>query len=89
MSKLNKNDYIKILKFYKMTIPKTLKGLKNKTQIILANKLCRCIKKFDKKYEARSIGICTRSVFNTKGLTRQNFTCKGRLKNTVTFKKRK
>jgi hypothetical protein len=87
MTELTKSDYIKILKFYNIHIPNSMKEIKEKTEKILANKLCRCIKKIDSKYEVRSIGICTKTIFNNKGLTRRNFKCKG--KRTVTFKKRK
>jgi len=87
MSELTKKDYIKILNFYNEPIPNSMKQLKEKTEKILATKLCRCIKKIDPTYEARSIGICTRTIFKNKGLTRRNFKCKG--KQSVTFKKMK
>jgi hypothetical protein len=95
MTELTKSDYIKILDFYNEPIPKLTnkpnkdikKKLRRKTEKILASKLCRCIKKIDSKYEARSIGICTKTVFNNKGLTRRNFKCKGNP--SVTFNKMK
>ena len=47
---------------------------------ILSDKLCRCIKSVNKKgaldNEPRSIGICTKTIFNNKGLTRGKFKCK-------------
>jgi hypothetical protein len=70
MSKLTKNDYTKILEYYEK---------------ILAGKLCRCIKKVDKTNEGKSIGICTKTIFNRKGYTRGKFKCKG--KSTVKFNK--
>ena len=75
-SLLNTQDYTKILSYYKIRVPRSHKTLKNRAEDILSTKLCRCIKKVDKKDEARGIGICTRSIFNKKGLTRGDFTCK-------------
>ena len=87
MSELNDNDYVKILKFYKKSIPHSKRLLKLASEKILAEKLCRCIKKLDPGNEARSIGICTKSIFNNKHLTRGKFKCKG--KQSVTFRKTK
>lgn len=61
---------------------------------LLASKLCRCIKKVDKRFESRSIGICTKTVINSKGYTRGKFTCKQKptiklLKNKTMKNKRK
>jgi hypothetical protein len=85
MSRLNNNDYKEILIYYKKPIPKNNKELKLHAEKILAEKLCRCIKKVDPKNQARSIGICTKTIFNRKGYTRGKFKCKG--KSTVTFRK--
>jgi hypothetical protein len=76
---MQKNDYIQILNYYKESIPRTTLSLQKKAEKILSLKLCRCIKKIDskKKNEAKSIGICTKTIFNRKGLTRGNFKCKG------------
>jgi hypothetical protein len=49
----------------------------------------------DKENEARAIGICTKSIINSKGLIRGKFTCKKRQeinvkkKNNMTRKNRK
>ena len=44
--KLLKDDYIKILEFYKIDFKRfNTKTIKRKAEEILANKLCRCIKK--------------------------------------------
>ena len=75
-SLLDSQDYTKILTYYKIRVPRSRKTLKKRAEDILSTKLCRCIKKVDKKDEARGIGICTRSIFNKKGLTRGDFTCK-------------
>jgi hypothetical protein len=57
MSILNQNDYIKILNYYDIPISSkdSSKTIKNKAEIILAEKLCKCIKKVKK-----SDGVDTR-----------------------------
>lgn len=85
MNKITNEDYMKILEFYKIPIPKSKRILQKKAEKILAIKLCRCIKKVGVENEARSVGICTNSVLNRKGLTRGKFTCKGKQK--VSFSK--
>ena len=82
---LTNKDYINILKFYKINIPKSKRLLKKKAEEIMGEKLCKCIKKVDKTNEAKSIGICTRTIFNKKGLTRGDFKC--RSKRYVKFNK--
>ena len=84
-NKISNNDYTKILEFYGKQIPKSKRLLKIEANKIMANKLCRCIKKLDPINESRSIGICTKTIFNNKGFTRGKFKCKG--KKYVTFKK--
>jgi len=76
MSKLNNYDYKKILEYYKKPIPKSYKLIKNNAEEIIGQKLCRCIKKIGLP-EERSIGICTKTVINSKGYTRGKFKCKG------------
>ncbi len=75
---LTNSDYVKILNYYKIEIPGTKKLVKEEATKILGEKMCRCIKKVDPVNEARSIGICTKSVFLRKGLTRGKFSCKGK-----------
>jgi hypothetical protein len=87
MTELTKNDYIKILEYYKKPIPRSQRLLKIKSEKILSSKLCRCIKKLDPVNEAKSIGICTKTIFNRKGLKRGIFKCKG--KYTLKLKKLK
>jgi len=72
---LTEEDYVKILTYYKKKIPNSKKLLKLKAEKILRNKLCRCIKKLDPVNEARSIGICSKSVLNSKGVTHGKFNC--------------
>jgi len=78
---LSLTDYKKILKFYKLSIPKTSKNVRIKAEKIIAKKFCSCIKKVHKKFikgtpENISIGICTKSVVNRKGYKRGKFKCK-------------
>jgi hypothetical protein len=86
MNNLTTKDYIKILNYYKLNIPKTKKEMKIESEKVLREKLCKCIKKIDPVNEARSIGICSRTIFNRKGLTRGKFTCTGK-KNGITVTK--
>jgi hypothetical protein len=85
--KLTKLDYVNILHFYKKKIPKSITILKLKAETLLGEKLCRCIKKLGPTNEARSIGICTKSVINNKGYSRGKFSCKK--KQYITLSKRK
>ena len=87
MTELTNNDYKHILEFYKETIPKSNRLLKLQAERLLANKLCRCIKKVDKKNEARAIGICSKTIINNKGFIRGKFNCKG--KSTIKLLKNK
>jgi hypothetical protein len=91
---LTNKDYINILKFYKLTVPRSKRLLKIAAEKILNDKLCKCIKKVDLKNdiknEKKSIAICTKSIFQNKGLRRGKFTCKKKrtLKMTKTQKTR-
>jgi hypothetical protein len=84
-SELKNKDYINILKFYKLNIPKSKRLLKQQAENILSEKLCRCIKKLEPEYKAKSVPICTESIFNRKGVKRGKFNCKG--KNSVKITK--
>ena len=84
-TKITDGDYVKILSYYKIKIPKSKRILKSKAEDILSSKLCRCIQKVDPVNEGRSIGICTKSVLNKKGFTRGKFKCKG--KRSISFTK--
>lgn len=86
MSELTINDYKHILEFYKKPIPKSKRILKLQAEKMLANKLCKCIKKTNKVNESRAIGICTKTVINNKGFSRGKFTCKK--KQSIILKKR-
>lgn len=86
MTQLTNNDYKRILVFYNKSIPKSNRLLKIQAEKLLANKLCRCIKKIDKVNESRSIGICTKTIINNKGFARGKFTCKK--KQSIKLKKK-
>ena len=85
VSKLTNKDYSNILQYYKLNIPKSKRLLKKQAEKIMAEKLCKCIKKIDPNNEAKSIGICTKTIFNRKGYTRGQFQCKK--KQSVKFRR--
>ena len=79
--KLTKNDYITILKYYNINVPKDtkLKIIRQKAEQLIAEKLCRCIKKVDTSNlatEARAIAICKNSILTKKNIGIHHFTCK-------------
>ena len=78
-NELKNKDYISILKFYNMNIPKSKRLLKQQAEHILSEKLCKCIKKLGPEHglEKKSIAICTKTIFNRKNLKRGKFNCKG------------
>lgn len=84
-AELTNKDYVSILKYYKINIPKSKRLLKIQAEKIMSDKLCKCIKKIDPINEAKSIGICTKTIFNRKGYTRGQFQCKK--KQSVKFRK--
>ena len=85
--KLNKKDYLSLLNYYNINSKGlSLLDIKNTAENILANKLCRCIKKVDfyysnkkiKKKKKDIIGICKHSVFTKKNINLYKFKCKKR-----------
>tara|TARA_B100001059_G_scaffold55010_3_gene49617 strand:- start:1894 stop:2280 length:387 start_codon:yes stop_codon:yes gene_type:complete len=87
MSELSNKDYLSILSFYNLRAPKkkgkiNYKKVKTIAENILAEKLCRCIKKVakspkpSKKAESRAAAICGESVIKKKGLKHNRFKCK-------------
>jgi hypothetical protein len=76
---------MKILAYYELKVPKTTDKIKEDAEKVLAKKLCSCIKKVNPVNEAKSIGVCTRSIFNRKQLKRGTFRCKRGRK--VSFRK--
>jgi hypothetical protein len=67
MGILNQNDYIKILNYYDITIsPKdSSKTIKHKAETILAEKLCKCIKKVKKSDSVNASGHDSNGNDNT------------------------
>lgn len=84
-SNLTNSDYVSILNYYKMPIPSSKSKIKTHAESIMSDKLCRCIKKVDDTDEAKSIRICTKSIFQNRGYKRGKFGCKK--KKYLTFKK--
>ena len=82
--KLSDKDYYKILDFYdiKYTDKTSIKTIRKTAEKMLAEKLCRCIKKVKQPSdddEQRAIAICRKSVLRNKGLSSAGrFTCKKR-----------
>lgn len=83
--KLSREDYIKILDYYNIKHQgASLTTIKGKAERVLADKLCRCIKRVDntrsnksKNDESRAIAICRDSVLRRKGLANAGkFSCK-------------
>ena len=79
---LTKEDYINILNYYEMNFDSNLpiNLLRKMTEKIIAEKLCRCIKKVpnEDRPESRAIGICNYSVVKRKQLKINGFSCKKR-----------
>lgn len=86
--KLNKDDYIKIIKHYGQKVPTrknskkpNITKTKKMARSILARKLCKCIKKVQKTSnvkEPAAIAICNESIFSNRNLKHYRFTCKKR-----------
>lgn len=82
-AKLLIKDYKNILDFYNVPIPTSSKQIQEKAEAIMADKLCKCIKKVKKgnhRLEKKGIAICTKSIFNNRGYTRGKFRCLARNK---------
>lgn len=97
---LSKIDYINILNHYKVPYRSTnIKHIKKKVEKLIAEKLCRCIKKVetnktnkrdkrDKTKIKRAIGICNFSIIKRKNLKINSFTCNKKTnKNKITKKR--
>jgi hypothetical protein len=93
MGILNKNDYEKILNYYNLPISNndSYKKIKNKAEQILAEKLCKCIKKVKNDAEvsdgsasgagvdeSKAIAICNDNIFRRKGIRHGAFTCRNK-----------
>jgi hypothetical protein len=73
--KITNSDYLRILAYYGLEVPKKKLHLKERAENILSKKLCSCIKKVGPP-ETKAIGVCTKTVLNRKGLSRGKFKCK-------------
>jgi len=73
---LTSSDYKKIIKYY--NIEKNNKSDKDIAENILANKLCRCIKKVRNGNidEKAAISICRKRIFRNRNIDFYNFKCK-------------
>jgi hypothetical protein len=85
--KLTRGDYLKILHHYQPRTRKlswskmTTKSVKERAHRILAEKLCRCLKKVSNTTnsdsdEGRRIAYCTRSIFKNRCIQHHGFRCK-------------
>jgi len=78
---LSHKDYLNIMKFYKIDASNMgKKAVKLVAEDILANKLCKCIKKITPslKKEQNAIAVCKKSVLHTKKFKSFGFRCKKR-----------
>ena len=75
---LTNKDYKKIIDFYHLDDNQNNKSIKQYAEDILANKLCRCIKKVknDKINEKTAIAICRDNIFKKRSIDFYNFKCK-------------
>lgn len=84
MTSLTNADYKSILDYYKIPISETMTNddIMDKAEKILASKLCKCIKKVDKKNksESRAISLCRNAVIQKKGYEIFRFSCKNKPK---------
>ena len=84
--KLTEKDYKLILKYYNINTEKlSKKDIQQQAESILAQKMCRCIKKVNsyndnKLSESNIISICKKSVLGNKNIKNYRFTCKKKQK---------
>ena len=87
--KLTEKDYKLILKYYNINTENLSKtDIQEQAESILAQKMCRCIKKVDsynsrnnnKLSESNIISICKKSVLGNKNIKNYRFTCKKKQK---------
>ena len=72
-------DYVIILKHYGVPIPKTRKRKRELAEELMSAKMCNCIKsvqKASKLQEPAAIAICTKSIFQNRGLKYNKLKCK-------------
>jgi hypothetical protein len=84
--KLTEKDYKLILKYYNINTEKLSKiEIQQQAESILAQKMCRCIKKVNsyndnKLSESNIISICKKSILSNKNIKNYRFTCKKKQK---------
>ena len=92
---LTVGEYKTIHNYYKIPIPSNKKEMKRQAERVITDKLCGCIKQVARKgklpnrasvSEQKAIGICTKTIVNSKGITRGSFSCKSPKRN-VTLKR--
>ena len=92
---LTAREYKTILNYYKIPVPNNKNEMKRKAEKIITDKLCGCIKQVARRgnlpnranvSEQKAIGICTKTIVNSKGITRGSFACKSPKRN-ITLKK--
>jgi len=78
---LSNYDYKKIVKYYNQK-KKKVKTYKETAEHILANKLCKCIKKTRPSInnEGAAISICRNSIYKNRGIDFYKFKCKDKNK---------
>ena len=96
-AQLSHKDFKTILKYYKIKIPKSKKLTRKKAVNILAQKLCKCVKKLQRKTKKRqrkklrnpATRICSASIFNKRGIKHGRFNCKKKPKLYVSKKNKR
>jgi hypothetical protein len=78
--RLNKDDYINILRFYDVNYEKmTYNDIKKEASRLIASNLCKCIKKVTKinkfSSEQPAIAICNNSILKSHNLKYYGFSC--------------
>ena len=79
---------VRVLKYYKQSIPKKRVNQKKKATTLLSDKLCSCIytlKKKHKKNKKEATAICMQSVLKKKGLKPHSYACNPNPKLKVSF----
>lgn len=88
MKDLTKSDYKTLLTYYNIPFKNLSKQqIQKKAENIIAEKLCKCIKKVEintknnkrnisNNNESAKIAICTDSILSKKGIKTHGFTCK-------------
>ena len=91
--KLSRKDYENILSRYGLSTVGTVEMLRDRTEMALGVKMCRCLKsvsKQTKRSESDIFGICSNAVLTQKGVKSKQITCsKKRLAQGLTKTRRR